>query len=284
MANFTTHIAAGTLISGALATLTLAADVVAPENVIAVAAAGILGSVMPDIDLKQSRASQAFFAGLALFISFALLFSFAEKLSIAELWIVWIGSYIGIRYCAHALFHRISYHRGIFHSLLAAVWFALMTVVIYRYLLFRHEGVAWLAGGFMLIGVLVHLALDELYSVDAMGARVKRSFGTALKFMDRRKPVHSALMGIAVAGTLFMAPPATVFVEGISSKALWVELQDKLLPKSKWFGVWDAKPWDGFASPAQAQAGEGAQPANGIVAPVRRQRPPETLPSADGSP
>ena len=48
MANFTTHIAIGTIVSGGLATLTLAANVVAPENLIAVTMAGVLGSVMPD--------------------------------------------------------------------------------------------------------------------------------------------------------------------------------------------------------------------------------------------
>ena len=55
MANFTTHIVVGTLVSGTLATLTLAADVIAPENLVAVTMAGSLGSVLPDIDLKDSR-------------------------------------------------------------------------------------------------------------------------------------------------------------------------------------------------------------------------------------
>ena len=58
MANFPTHIAIGTGVAGVMATLTLAADVVAPENLIAVTMAGVLGSVLPDIDLKESRPSQ----------------------------------------------------------------------------------------------------------------------------------------------------------------------------------------------------------------------------------
>lgn len=68
MANFTTHIAVGAVVSGAFATITLAADVVAPENLIAVTLAGVLGSVLPDIDLKDSRAGRAMFAGLGLFL------------------------------------------------------------------------------------------------------------------------------------------------------------------------------------------------------------------------
>ena len=56
MANFPTHIAVGTIVSGALATVTVAADMIAPENVVAVTLAGVLGSVLPDIDLKDFAA------------------------------------------------------------------------------------------------------------------------------------------------------------------------------------------------------------------------------------
>ena len=59
MANFTTHIAVGTVVSGALATLTLAANVIPNGSLIAITMAGVLGSVLPDIDLKDSRPSRA---------------------------------------------------------------------------------------------------------------------------------------------------------------------------------------------------------------------------------
>src|ERR1700752_3133845 len=106
MANFPTHIALGTVGSGALATVTLAADVVAPENLVAVTLAGVLGSVLPDIDLKDSRPSRAMFAGLGVFFSFAVLFHFAPRLSIAEMWILWVGTLLLVRYGVHTLFHR----------------------------------------------------------------------------------------------------------------------------------------------------------------------------------
>ncbi len=75
MANFPTHIAIGTLVSGSLATVTLAADVVSNENLVAVTLAGVLGSVLPDIDLKDSKPSRAMFSGLAIFFSFVVLFN-----------------------------------------------------------------------------------------------------------------------------------------------------------------------------------------------------------------
>jgi len=237
MANFTTHIAAGTVVSGALATLTLAADVISPANLVAVTMAGVLGSVLPDIDLKDSRPSRAMFAGLGIFFSFAVLFTCADKYSIAELWILWLGTLVAVRYGLHAIFHRLSVHRGIWHSLLAAVFSAAATAVVFKYMLGRHEGVAWLAAGFMFIGFIVHLILDEMYSVDVMDTRIKASFGTALKFIDAKHPRHTAAMAIATGLAIFFAPPSKSFFEGLASRNLWSGLQQRLLPEDRWFGI-----------------------------------------------
>jgi hypothetical protein len=274
MANFTTHIGAGTLVSGALATLTLAADVVAPENLVAVTMAGVLGSVLPDIDLKESRPSKAMFAGLGIFFSFAVLFSFALQFSIAELWILWLGTLIAVRYGLHAVFHRVSVHRGIWHSVLAGVFAAALTAIIFTRVLGRHEGVAWLAAGFMLVGYLVHLALDEIYSVDVMDTRVKASFGTALKLFDRRYPAASIGMAAAAALALYFSPPTRTFVDGISSRSMWAGLQHRLLPDGKWFGL------IGRGQGVAAAAGNGQSGApittGSIGAPAERNAPGET--------
>ncbi len=237
MANFTTHIAVGTVVAGALATLTLAADVVAPENLIAVTMAGVLGSVLPDIDLKESRPSKAMFAGLGIFFSFAVLFSFALNYSIAELWILWLGTLVVVRYGLHAIFHRLAVHRGIWHSLLAAAFSAVGTAVVFKYVLGRHEGVAWLAAGFMFIGYLVHLTLDEMYSVDVMDIRIKSSFGTALKLYDGRYPYASLAMAAATAALISISPPTQTFTQGMSSTNMWAGLNQRLLPENGWFGI-----------------------------------------------
>ena len=242
MANFTTHIGAGTVVAGALATLTLAADVIAPENLVAVTLAGVLGSVLPDIDLKDSRPSRAMFAGLAIFFSFAVLFNLAMKYSIAELWIVWLGTLVGVRYGLHKIFHKISVHRGIWHSLLAGAFCSITTAIVFYRLLGKPEGVAWLAGGFMMIGYLTHLVLDEMYSVDVMDTRIKASFGTAVKLFDSRYPLASLAMAAATAGAVMIAPPTKMFVDGISSKSLWTGLHSRLLPTDKWFGLVNAHP------------------------------------------
>jgi len=253
MANFTTHIAVGTVVSGGLATLTLAADVIAPENLIAVTLAGVLGSVLPDIDLKDSRPSRALFSGLATFLSFCVLFSVAYKYSIAEMWLLWLGSFVLFRYGGEAVFHRFSYHRGIWHSILAGLMFWFLTTIVFKDVLGRHEGVAWLAGGFLFVGYITHLVLDELYSVDVLDTRFKASFGSALKLYDGRSPGDSAVVAIAAALLFTFTPPAKPFVDGIASRELWAGLQRRLLPEDRWFGLVGSL--DGLAGKSDTEAG-----------------------------
>ena len=248
MANFTTHIAVGTVVSGALATLTMAADVIAPDNLVAVTAAGVLGSVLPDIDLKDSRPAQAMFGGLALFLSFAALFTIGYKFSIAEMWGIWLGTLIAVRYGFAYIFHRFSYHRGIWHSLLAGVFFWFLTAATFKHVLGRPEGVAWLAGGFMFIGYLTHLALDEIYSVDVLDTRIKASFGSAFKLVDGKHWGDTALIAGLTAAVFMVTPSANVFVDGITSKTMWTSLHARLLPADqRWFGV--ALPGRAMTSP-----------------------------------
>ena len=238
MANFTTHIVVGTVVSGSLATLTLAADVIAPQNLVAVTMAGALGSVLPDIDLKDSRPSRAMFAGLALFFSFAVLFHFAPRLSIAEMWLLWLGTFFFVRYGLHSAFHHYAVHRGIWHSIVAGLVCGFATAIIFYYALGRPDGVAWLAGGFLFIGYLTHLILDEIYSVDVMGRYLKKSFGTALKFVDMRYRSASAAMVLAGVLLLALTPSIGTFADGITSRSLWAGLQQRLLPEDeKWFGI-----------------------------------------------
>jgi hypothetical protein len=235
MANFPTHIAIGTVVSGALATVTMAADMVAPENIVAVTLAGVLGSVLPDIDLKDSRPARAMFAGLGVFFSFAVLFSLGRKYSIAEMLILWLGTLLFVRYVAKEVFFRFSYHRGVWHSILAMIFCSLVTAWVYSKLLGRDEGVAWLAAGFLAIGFLTHLILDELYSVDVMDTRIKASFGTALKLFDYKHLGHSSAMAVATVLVFLLTPPTKIFVENISARSLWTGLHQRLLPQDKWF-------------------------------------------------
>jgi hypothetical protein len=216
------------------------------------------------------------FAGLAVFFSFAVLFSLERKYSIAEMLVLWLGTLVFVRYVGKEVFFHFSYHRGIWHSLLAMVFCALVTCWIYSTLLQRDAGVAWLAAGFMSIGFLTHLILDEIYSVDVMDTRIKASFGTALKLVDSKHWGHSTAMAVATLLVFFVTPSTKVFVDNITSRALWTELHHRLLPQeNKWFR---GMAWIGESPPSPkadaVRAGSNPISTGSIVpAPTADERP-----------
>lgn len=237
MANFRTHLGVGTIVIGLLATLALAAAIVADNDILSVALAGVLGSILPDVDLQRSRPSRIIFFFLGLFFSFCALFAYSSKLSIVELWILWLGVFAGVRYFGQLLFHRFATHRGIFHSILAALFFFILTALVFTYILGKEPLVSWIAGLFVFIGYLVHLTLDELYSVDFEDNRIKRSFGTALKLFDYRNPLTSLTMTAVAALMLYVAPSLSDVYETIKERPVSTVIKERFLPQGTWFGL-----------------------------------------------
>ena len=145
MANFQTHITFGVLTSGVIATTLMAAAVVTPNEAIFLTVAGTVGSVLPDIDLEASRQSRTIFGGFGIFAAFIALFQYSQFLSIAELSLLWLGIYMFVRYFIWRMFNEFTIHRGIFHSLLASLFFGSVGTLIFYYLLDKTDIVAWRA-------------------------------------------------------------------------------------------------------------------------------------------
>ena len=237
MANFQTHITVGVLTSGVITTVAMAAALVTPSEAVFLTIAGTLGSILPDIDLESSKQSRTVFAGFGIFFAFIALFHYSQFLSIAELCLLWLAIFISIRYFAWKLFHEFTVHRGLFHSLLANVFFAVTGATIFYNLLEKTDTVAWMGGTIIFIGALTHLLLDELYSIDFAGNRVKRSFGTALKLYDYKKPASAVLMVSVLAGVFIYCTPVGNFYTLVKSSDNWAYLRTRLLPQGKWFDV-----------------------------------------------
>jgi 4-amino-4-deoxy-L-arabinose transferase-like glycosyltransferase len=77
--------------------------------------------------------------------------------------------------------------------------------------------VSWLIAFFVFLGFVLHLVLDELYSVDFMGYRLKRSFGTALKLFDFKERLSSAVIIVGIVVTWFFTPDAKQFIDTLLS-------------------------------------------------------------------
>lgn len=94
--------------------------------------------------------------------------------------------YVVIRFVIGGLFRRYTKHRGMWHSIPAALIAGLATFMVcastdFEVRLFK----AWA----VVLGFVSHLLLDEIFAVNWEGKlpRAKRSFGTAMKFFGNNQ-------------------------------------------------------------------------------------------------
>ncbi len=234
MANFKTHITVAAALSGCLATGFLEVGIATPKDVWLYFALGTLGGILPDIDADNSIPGRILFSFFAMVLAFLTLFSRANFYSIVELSILWMVTYMVVRYIIFQMFAKLTVHRGIFHSILAAVFFYFLTTDISYYLFSLNALNAWVAGLFVFIGYLIHLTLDEMYSVDLIGTKIKKSFGTALKIISTNMKATSLLL-LATVLVFYMTPSTERFVKTVLGFDTYKSVKVKLLPKARWF-------------------------------------------------
>jgi len=191
---------------------------------------GTIGGILPDIDLKYSHPSKILFSLLATVAAMLWVFSTDYHLSTLELWFAGLGIYLLVRYPVWMAFHRLAVHRGSIHSVAAAMLAAFLTATICDLIFQRDPLIAWLSASAMFFGFLLHLVLDEIYSVDFMGYRVKRSFGSALKLVDTKNFMGSGLILLLSMACWFYTPSAATFIETAKKRELVRNIQKDFLP------------------------------------------------------
>jgi hypothetical protein len=151
-------------------------------------AAGLttLGGLLPDLDSDSGVPVRELFSAAAA-ITPILLFDRVKDLcqqSTEQTLFVLAAIYLFIRYVLSYIFKAFTVHRGMFHSLPALGIAGLTTYLLYPSDEVRRR--LFLSGAVML-GFLSHLVLDEIYSVDFMGARLhlNKYAGSALKLFSK---------------------------------------------------------------------------------------------------
>ncbi|BCX81458.1 hypothetical protein MIT9_P1036 [Methylomarinovum caldicuralii] len=244
MANFKTHLSLATVIAGAAATTVTSTGLAPVSQAPALFALGVLGGLLPDIDADNSTPVRLVFTLLGLAAAFAAVFYTLGhyRFSISELCVLAAAVFAAVRYLIFELFLRLTEHRGVFHSLLAVVFFTLLTTSLSYHFTTASPHLAWLQGLFVGMGYCVHLTLDELFSVDLRGGRLKRSFGTALKPFGRdlKATLAMGVLTVALANTL---PNPQVLTNLLSRETLIEPIQEKLWPaQGRWFAQWRHQP------------------------------------------
>ncbi len=236
MASFAVHLAGGLVGSGLAATSVLAAGLATPTEMLAYLGLGVVGSLLPDIDADNSAPVQIAFNLISISLAFAAMFLFAEVFaSTAELALVWLVTYLFFRWFVLALFTRLTTHRGILHSIPAAVLFGMTTSAVASHFLALADLQAWLAGLFVCFGYLLHLLLDELYSVNLFGMHTKRSFGTAMKLWSPSNHAASLYLYALCLLCWFATPDHSSFERVLQSPDTYARITQRLLPAAGWF-------------------------------------------------
>lgn len=236
MANFATHISVAAVGAGLFATAALKLGQVSEPEAVVLTLLGTLGGILPDIDLKYSYPSRILFSVFGMMAAFASVFALQEQFSIIELWMTATLVFLAVRYPVWALFHRFAEHRGAIHSIAMAVlvWFATTSLAFHAF--GRPAGMAWLSGSFAAGGFLLHLILDELYSVDFMNNSLKRSFGSAMKVIDPGAWLASVAI-VVLAGLFWLTTPPADALLWFSTPEFRNTFDQVLLPQGGWFGT-----------------------------------------------
>lgn len=232
MANFNTHISTAAVVSGLLSTLCLQVGFVNSDNAMVLILIGTIGGILPDIDLHYSYPSRIIFSVLGIIAALFWVVSEENSRSVVELWLVGLAIYLFTRYGLWRIFNIYTKHRGAIHSIAAATLSGLATTAISYQIFEKSDFLSWLMGFFMFSGFILHLLLDELYSVDFMNRRIKRSFGTALKVVDSKQPYGSGFIIALSLAIWFATPSAVIFVDTLLSGETYSLIWHRMLPEN----------------------------------------------------
>lgn len=220
MANFKTHVSVTAVASVVAVAAAVHVQLISADQTLWLAFLGTVGGMLPDIDASNSRPVRLLFTVLAL-----MGVCMSAKILQGRYDTYWVlavsaATYPMIRYGVFRLFNSFTEHRGVFHSLLAAAFFALLAACISHYFLHWSLVQAWLNGLFIAYGFIIHLLLDELYSVDLINKRMKKSFGTAFKLCHYHNLTASLLL---LTATLLLAgvAPSTLPLQQAIGLTQW---------------------------------------------------------------
>lgn len=230
MANFNTHLNGAFAVSGVMALTVYKAGLIDDSGFLLCMALGTMGGLLPDLDSDNSTPIKLGFNMASFVFAFGLVMHWRNDLSLLALIALWLAGYGFMRYIVFHLFTSITVHRGIIHSVPYMAVLGLGMVSLSYYVLGNALIASWFFGLFLFGGAMVHLALDELYSVNLMGMKMKRSSGTAMKFYQHKDKWWYLLLYVLIALLVYFAPPVTEFWQQLRDPAPWAQLRVGILP------------------------------------------------------
>ncbi len=206
MATFEQHVNTTVIATGIIIAPLHSAGILDVSQSLAALILGLIGGLLPDLDSDNSKPIQILFKMLSIFFPLIILLSISAKLPIIQMIIIWLISSYLLHLTLFKFFLNLTVHRGIFHSIPMGILFWELTVIIFHYIFDISTVFSNIAGVFIFLGFLIHLLLDEFISLNALGFRIKKSFGTAFKFYSKNNKSGTIILYITITVLYIFAP------------------------------------------------------------------------------
>ena len=155
-----------------------------------------VAGMLPDLDSESGRPIRELSGVVAAFAPLLLLHN-AQAIGVDgdRALLFAIIAYAAVKYGGSFLLGKLTVHRGMFHSIPALLIASELTFLSYHSEEFRVRVLMAVGVG---IGFLSHLVLDEMYSVqwDGMKVRLAKSSGSAMKFFGPDALPNGVTMGL----------------------------------------------------------------------------------------
>jgi membrane-bound metal-dependent hydrolase YbcI (DUF457 family) len=198
MADFTSHITGSTIVGAFYGYWGVTSQNMSFESGLLAGGLCAVAGMMPDLDSENGVPLREISMFVATIAPMLMIDRFRDwEMSQESMAVGAIVVYIAIRFVVVEIFSRFTVHRGMWHSLPAA---ASVGLIAYLLMPSPSEAVRIYKSAAVVLGFITHLVMDEMWAIDVYrGFRLKKSFGTALKFFGTN-PMANAV----VYGTLFL--------------------------------------------------------------------------------
>ena len=176
-----------------------------------------IGGIIPDIDSENSKSFRKCLAIIAGFSSLLLVSRlrdyFLDPQAVA---IIGGGNFLFVWFFLGGVIRKATVHRGMCHSIPMAILSGEITFLLSS----GSMNEQLYCAGSMAIGVLIHLILDEFYSVQIKKGfvKVKKSLGSALKIINIDDKKASLIMFAILGFFTFLCLNEPVWTENIPEK------------------------------------------------------------------
>lgn len=217
MPGYKTHITASSICGAVLGGTSFLFGHIDPVTSIYGGCLCAIGGIVPDIDSEKSTSFKKCLAIIAGFSSLMLVSRlrdyFLDPQTVA---IIGGGNFLFVWFFLGGVIRKATVHRGMCHSLPMAVLTGEITFLLSS----GNMNERLYCGGAMAIGVLLHLALDEFYSVQVKlgSVKVKKSLGSALKIFNFDDKSGSFIMFGILSFFTFLCVNEPIWTENFPEK------------------------------------------------------------------